>query len=159
MTSSTQTILDDILDWCFKNAKISESVGEDKNGDQVNLIHYAAQKGYTQVVKKLVDGGIDVNYSAPNCFRGTPLHYASENGKLEVAQLLLEKGANINCQDIRKMTPLHIASNKGHLEVAKLFLEKGANINSQGYMKETPLHIASNKGHLEVGKLLLEKEK
>ena len=101
MTSSTQTILDDILDWCFKNAKISESVGEDKNGDQVNLIHYAAQKGYTQVVKKLVDGGIDVNCSAPNCFRGTPLHYASENGKLEVAKFTVIPGVR-KCAIIMK---------------------------------------------------------
>ena len=65
MTSSTQTIPEEFLDWCFKN-NISESTGKDKDGLQIKLIHYAAEKGYIQVVKKLVDSGIEVDSPAPN---------------------------------------------------------------------------------------------
>ena len=156
MTSSTQTIPEEFLDWCFKNTNISESTGKDTYGIPVKLIHFAAEKGYVQVVKKLVDSGIEVDL--PYLItKWTPLHYASLNGHLEVAKLLLQKGANINCQNDRKRSPLHIASNKGHLEVVKLLLEKGANINCQDYNKWTPLHYASLDGHLEVAKVLLER--
>ena len=92
MTSTTvQRIPEDFLQWCFKNTNISNSTGKDNDGDEVKLIHFAAEKGYVQVVKTLLDSGIDVNLPAPNEWKMTPLHYASDNGHLEVAKLLLEK--------------------------------------------------------------------
>ena len=96
MTSATQTILDDILDCCSKS-NISESIGKDKNGYQVNLIHYAAGKGHTQVVEKLLNGGIEVNLPAPNKEKKSPLNYALENGHLEFAEFLLEKDSTSPC--------------------------------------------------------------
>ena len=143
MTSSTQTIPEEFLEWCFKNTNISESIGKDKCGNQVNLIHYAAERGYVQVVKKLIDSGINVNTPTPSYRKRTPLHYASLYGHLEVAKLLLEKKANINSQDKHKRTPLLCASEKGHLEVAKLLLHKGANVNCQDKQKMSPLNYAS----------------
>ena len=155
MTSSTQ-ILEDVLDWCINSTKISESVGKDKNGDQVNLIHYAAEKGYFQIVKKLVHSGIEIDSPAPNLLSKTPLRYASENDHFEVANLLLENGANVNCKDALKETPLHLASVNGHLEIAQLLLVYGANINSQSLEKETPLHLAARFGKKEIVKLLMD---
>ena len=135
MTSSTE-ILEDVLDWCINSTKISESVGKDKNGDPVNLIHYAAEKGYFQIVKKLVHSGIEIDSPAPNLLSKTPLRYASENDHFEVVNLLLENGANVNCKDALKETPLHLASVNGHLEIAKLLLVLGADINSQTLEKK-----------------------
>ena len=156
MTSATQTILDDILDWCIKS-NISELTGKDKYDRQVKLIHFAAERGYVQVVKKLVDSGIDVNLPPPNENKYSPLHYASLNGHIEVAKLLLEKGAYVNCRDCYNSTPIHYASSEGHIGVAKLLLEKGANVNCQDNWKKTPLIKASEYDHLEVAKLLLKK--
>ena len=78
MTSSTQTIPEKFLDWCFKNTNIFESTEEDEDGNQINLIHFAAKEGYIQFVKKLVYSGIDVNLPAPTWTKMSPLHYASD---------------------------------------------------------------------------------
>ena len=137
MTSKTQQIPEDFLDWCFKNTNISESCGEDKLGQKVNFIHFVAEKGYVQVMKKLVDNGIDVD--SPNDNERTPLHYASLNGHLDVVELLLENGANVNVQNPFKNTPLHYATQKRFIKVAELLLQKGANINIQN--KENGLKI------------------
>ena len=158
MTSlKAQQIPEDFLDWCFKNTNISQSVGTGKNGDQVNLIHYAAEKGYVQVVKKLVDRKINVNTPTPNYRMRTSLHYASMYGHLEVANLLLLNGANVNCEDNTKMTPLYYASANGHFEMVELLLNYNANINCQNKDKVTPLHSAAHYGHLEVAKLLFQR--
>ena len=55
--ATTEQILHDVLDWCIKYTNISESIGQDVCGRQLNFIHFAAQKGYTPVVKKLVESG------------------------------------------------------------------------------------------------------
>ena len=158
MTSSkTQQIPEDFLDWCFKNTNISQSVGTGKNGDQVNLIHYAAERGYVQVVEKLVDSKININTPTPNYRKRNALHYASMYNHLEVANLLLLKAANVNCEDNTKMTPLYYASANGHFEMVELLLNFNANINWQNKDKVTPLHSAAHYGHLEVAKLLLQR--
>ena len=101
MTSVTiQQIPEEFLDWCIKS-NISKLTGKDKRGDQVKLIHFAAEKGYVQVVKKLLDSGIDINCPAPNYDKETPLHYASENGKLEVAKFTVIPGVR-KCAIIMK---------------------------------------------------------
>ena len=150
-------ILDDILDWCIKNTNISESKGEDEDGDQINFIHFAAEKGYVQVLKKLADSGIDVNCTAPNRYKSTPLHYASLNGHLEVAKLLLQKGANINCQDKNKQTPLHFAQIFGKKEIMKLLLENGCDIDLKDNYGKTAEEIAVSNGFHEIAALITSK--
>ena len=79
--ATAEQILDDVLDWCLKNTNTFESKGEDEDGGQISFIHFAAEKGYVQVLKKIIDSGIDVNCAAPNRYKSTPLHYASLNAQ------------------------------------------------------------------------------
>ena len=155
--ASCREILTDVLDWCFTHTNISNAKGRDIEGSQVNFIHYAAEKGYIYVVKKLVESGFNIDSPAPNYSAKTPLHYASQNGHLEVATLLLQNGANVNCQDSCQWTPLHYASSYGSLELVNLLLQHGANVNNQSSEHLRPLHHASLNGHLEVARLLLQK--
>ena len=143
MTSVTvQQIPEDFLEWCFKYTNISESIGKNKSGNQVNLIHYAAEKGYVQVVEKLIQTGIDVNIPAPNYGKKTPLHIASEHGHSEVANLLVRNKVNVNAPAYENATPLHFAMKYGHLEIVKLLIENGADVNCQMDHNFTPLHLA-----------------
>ena len=150
---SFTNIPEDFLKWCFENTNILESSGVNKSGREVNLIHFASEKGYVQVVEKLVQTGIDVNLPAPNPGKKTPLHIASEHGHIEVANLHLQNKVNAPAHE--NATPLHFASRYGHLEIVSLLLEHGADINCQNDQNMTPIHQASFHGHLEVVKLLL----
>ena len=155
--ANSEQILSDVLDWCINKTNISETKGIDHQGHRVDFIHYAAERGYYQVVRKLFESGISINCPAPNFLRKTPLHYASENNHLNVARFLLNHGAKVNCQNNNKKTPLHYAARNGHLKIVELLVGNGASINCENVEKHTPLHYACRDGNFEVAKFLLEK--
>ena len=156
MTSSTQTIPEEFLDWCFKNTNISESTGKDTYGIPVKLIHFAAEKGYVQVVKKLVDSGIEVDL--PYLItKWTPLHYASLDGHLEVAKVLLERGANFNSQNNYQHTPLHIAASKGKKKMVKLLMDIGSDLNLKNITGDTAEKNAATNGFHEIVTMITNK--
>ena len=140
--ANSEQILSDVLDWCINKTNISETKGIDYQGHRVDFIHYAAERGYYQVVRKLFESGISINCPAPNFLRKTPLHYASENNHLNVARFLLNHGAKVNCQNNNRKTPLHYAARNGHLRIVELLIENGASINYENVEKHTPLHYA-----------------
>ena len=107
------------------------------------------QNGKTDLVKKKIESGADVN--AKNNNGNTPLCVASSNEHIEIVKLLLEYGADVNAKNNYGSTPLYLASECGHTEIVKLLLEYGADVNEY-----TPLYWASYKGHAEIVKLLLE---
>jgi hypothetical protein len=61
-------------------------------------LSYAAEQGHLEVVKLLLDEGVDVNKSGG--FYGYALHAASAGGNKQVAELLLNKGARLNAKAI-----------------------------------------------------------
>ena len=79
-------------------------------------LHYAAQFGYTDMVKLLLDAGADPNMS--DSWGLTPLHWASEPSTedvdqataMSVVKLLLNSGADPNKADKQGRTPLHSAA-------------------------------------------------
>ncbi len=65
----------------------------DKDGK--TLLHYAAQKGYLDIVKLLLERGADIN--AKDIDGKIPLHYAVlYHGTADFIIFLIEKGANFN---------------------------------------------------------------
>jgi len=156
--ANSEQILSDVLDWCIQKTNISETKGIDHQGHRVDFIHYAAERGYYQVVRKLFKSGISINCPAPNFLRKTPLHYASENNHLNVARFLLNHGAKVNCQNDNKKTPLHYAARNGHLRIVELLVENEASINCKNVEKHTPLHYACRDGNFEVAKFCWRRE-
>ena len=57
-------------------------------------LYSAANKGYLEIVKLLIENGADINKS--NNDGWTPLYSAADKGHLEVVKLLIENGADIN---------------------------------------------------------------
>ena len=115
----------------------------------------ASAKGDLAQVKKLVEGGADVN--AMDSSRRTALLEAAWGGHNDVAKFLIERGASINAADSSGFTPLMRAAEEGHTAVVNLLLKKGANVNTRGNVRgSTPLMLAAERGELKIIELLLQ---
>lgn len=98
-------------------------------------IHLACRAGDLDMVRGLVEAGVDVN------LRGgvnelTPLHVAVEQNQPAIVAYLLECGADVNAPDRRLNVPLHTAKSR---EVAQLLIAQQAAVNAQNDFGETPL--------------------
>jgi len=121
----------------------------------VTALILASEKGYTEIVKLLLDKGADVNVKEiPDGI--TALMWASQGGYTEIFKLLLEKGADVNAKRKDDRTVLWIASWYGHIDIVKLLVDNGVdvNVNSDGI---DALWWALRGGRVEIAKLLLNK--
>jgi ankyrin repeat protein len=114
----------------------------DKNG--VTPLYWAAHRGFSEVVKLLIDKGADVNTTAG---RGeTPLHIAVCFGHLDTVKQLLACGAKVNCRDHSGMTPIHVAALSGHDYIIKELVDFVDDADELLVQKDydglTALHIA-----------------
>lgn len=69
----------------------------------------AAQHGHTEVVRMLLDAGVDPSRYNPNGYHShsTPLHQAVWSNHEDVVRLLVERGARLDIQDtVYRATPL-----------------------------------------------------
>ena len=94
------------------------NVDEVRRRDHPALL-LATSRGYTSVVKLLLEGGADLN-SRTDDTKSTALHLATERNYTDIVKLLLEYGADKNAIDEEGKTALIIAAQKGFLEVVKL---------------------------------------
>ena len=83
-------------------------------------LHFATGYNRTDVVKRLVHEGAEVNRQT-GYRKETPLHKAARNNNTEVARLLIDNGADINLKNDGNETPLDEAR-KGS-EVERLLLQ------------------------------------
>jgi ankyrin repeat protein len=130
--------------------------GADEDGkDKGNApLHAAAAEGNIDVVKSLLEQGVDVD--SCNEDNRTPLHRAAYKGNVDVVRLLIERGAEVDLRDKFGWIPLHSASRYGHLEVSRILINHGTNVNARQRNHWTPIHFSARNGYLEIAKLLLE---
>jgi ankyrin repeat protein len=119
-------------------------------------LYIASEKGYVEVVRMLVKGGVDMNKSSKWDDGATPLIIASQNGHVEVVRALVEGGADMDKANDGGWTPLYVASLHGHVEVVRVLVEAGADKDKVADGGVTPLYIASEEGHVDVVRVLLE---
>ena len=88
--------------------------------DRHRALAYATQFGRIEVVRLLLDAGVDPNRFNPiGCHsHSTPLHQAAFAGHLNVVKLLVERGADVTVKDVMwGATPLGWAEHAGQSEV------------------------------------------
>ncbi|KAH8704305.1 hypothetical protein GQ44DRAFT_778212 [Phaeosphaeriaceae sp. PMI808] len=152
------------LHGCYELANIilSES-GADANaqgGPYSSALQAAAVKGKEEMVKMLVEKGVDLkmllekgaDINVQGGFFGSALQAAAVQGKeeeiVEIVKMLLEKGADINAQGGPYGSALQAAAVQGKEEIVGMLLEKGAEINAQGGIHGSALNLRPTQQHL-----------
>lgn len=125
----------DVLKMLIENCAKSSCSGLNTDVNAGNefgktALMYAAQYGFPDSVKILLDAGADINAKTSEthtekalcleriCMLNaerTALMYAVQEGNLEIARYLVENGADINLQDSQKMTVFDYLSGKAPL--------------------------------------------
>lgn len=118
--------------------------------NQISLLMIAAQKGYVEVMKVLLDAGARIDEverwesfdKFPHTFRcWTALMHAAAEGNEAAVKLLIEHEAEIDKISGHQDTASIIAARRGHLEVLKLLLVNGGDINILTPYDETLLML------------------
>ena len=109
----------------FLLSKGAEVNSPSRNAMRVMPLHSAIANKQTEIARRLLDHGADVDATQADDF--TPLHEAAQNGLLDVTQWLLERGANVNPRlSSSGKTPLALAIEHQHGTVAQLLKQHGA---------------------------------
>ena len=109
----------------------------------------AALKGHTELAKKLVARGADVNKTG-----WTPLHYAATYGHLDIMKLLIEQHAYIDAESPNKTTPLMMAAHYGTPAAVKLLLEEGADPSLKNQLGLTAIDFAHRANRKDAAELI-----
>ena len=121
------------------------------------IIHWAASLGSFDIMKLVIDAGVDVNYR--NELGVTALHVAARTGETKIAELLLADGARwdksegiVHCES----TPLWLAVSYNRTSTALALLDGGAKSTMPHRFLWTLLHQCVRLGNVEVTSKILE---
>ncbi|KAF2643051.1 ankyrin, partial [Massarina eburnea CBS 473.64] len=130
-----------------------------------NALRAASRGGHEQVVKLLLEKGVDINVENGGYY-GNALQGAVGNGHEDIVKLLVNHGADINTQgkyydagqsEFYNVSALYIAAVEGHEQIAKLLLaQEGIKVNLRGGFYDNTLQAAVFRGCRQIAKLLLE---
>ena len=146
----------------------------------------AASGNYLEVVRLLLDAGVDADAYTSYLHGRRALMWAAWKGNVEMARLLLERGADVNATESpgrsailfaagagrKRVIPLLIeqgvapeqkdkalleALQGGHSDTAELLLQGGADPNAVGHAQRTVLMWAAKNGKVALVQALLDK--
>ena len=84
--------------------------------------------GNSEITKKLIDSGADVNIGTVNNV-WSPLTKAIHNENVDIVKMLIDNGADVNFVDSSGETPLLLAVESGKVELVEMLLEADADVN------------------------------
>ncbi|KAK3348739.1 hypothetical protein B0T25DRAFT_228699 [Lasiosphaeria hispida] len=140
----------------FRHLDCSENGFKVTGMDDMTPLLWAAENGYTETAKLLLDDGADVAVTDKG--GRTPLIAASGEGHVSMVRLLLAASmANVDSKGSKDgRTALSWAAANGRQAVAQLLLSTGkVDTDSKDNNGRTPLHGATEIGHEAIMRLLL----
>lgn len=124
--------------------------------DGYPVLQWAAELGFEEILKLLLEKGADINALADDGM--TTLHAAANGGQIRIGQILIDEyKQEINSLDNHHWPPLNYAIQGDFIDMARLLVERGADPNLH-YGEEgfTSLHFAVTAASPEMLKTLLE---
>ena len=116
----------------------------------INCLHMAAENGYLDLCKALIDNhNFDLHIADNDGY--TALHFSAISGNSELFTYFVEKGIDIDLRTINGSNCLHIAAQNGHLNLCKMLINK-YNIDIDIIDNDgcTVLHQSARSGSYEV---------
>lgn len=122
-------------------------------------LKWAVDRGHENLVRLLLQMGVDVNDPGRGSGGQTALHIAVElPSKLELARILLESRANVDEEDYYHRTPLFLAAKFANEPAVRLLLDYHAHpIFGSGCGQVTPLHKAAEGCGASIVALMIER--
>ncbi len=118
-----------------------------------SLLHLAVLAGNTDIVRFLLQCGVDVDLQDNS--GNSPLHLATIGNRTDLIRVLIGKGAMVNMQNYQNLSPLHYAVMLPRTTAATMLLHHGASVPLKDENGFTALHKAAGWGTLEMNKLLV----
>ena len=121
-----------------------------------NVLHKISSNTDPEVVKMLIDAGVNVN--AKTSSNMTPLLslcYSVKEPNLKILELLINAGADMNATWSVSHSALTYLIQYKNLEAIKLFASKGANLRVRDPLGKTLLHDAVLSGDIEIINFLI----
>ncbi len=142
----------------------------------------AVRDGQAEIVRLLLDRGVDVNAPIERVYGRGPLYYAADRGHLDVVRELLGAGAIVDMLESHGQSPLWVcalalsneaqnakddpywtseqnAHPSGRVAVAELLIEAGADVNLAPRDAYTPAHFLRSTGIPRLLSLLAGRER
>ncbi len=121
--------------------------------DNNNVLMYAVKSGRGEVVKYLLEIGVNPNYT--NIIGLSPFHLAVRKNSFELVATLYDNGADINIADLEEQTAMFDAVCENNPKMIACLSLNGANIDAVNYNGETPLMISAHKAKRQEAMLQL----
>ena len=144
-----------------KNPSIAyqmESNGVQATQTGYTALHFAAEFGYLDFAKQLLNSNVDKDPS--NSWGYTPLLYAAARGNVATWELFSNNLEEKNPENSWGWTPCHQAAQNGNLEVLKLILDnltdKNPPVSKGPLVGLTPLHVAARAGQVDACRLIMK---
>lgn len=110
------------------------------------------------MIRLLIDLGINVNGLGSVKKDTYPIEYAIEKSDVDIVKLLLDLGADVNCVNVMRNSesPLHFAVKLKKKEIVQLLVERGANLNLRNKDGKSSLFMAVEIGEKEIAEYLIQ---
>ncbi|CAG5088023.1 Similar to RF_0381: Putative ankyrin repeat protein RF_0381 (Rickettsia felis (strain ATCC VR-1525 / URRWXCal2)) [Cotesia congregata] len=97
----------------------------------------AARFGHFEIIKFLIEQGLDVNITERKC-GSSILHHAAASPNYKLVKFLLDNNAKIDAKKRNGETPILCAISNTRINIVKLLIARGADINTgQGSIKRS----------------------
>ncbi|MDQ8208060.1 ankyrin repeat domain-containing protein [Coraliomargarita sp. SDUM461003] len=116
-----------------------------KSRSHAHLITTAVKFGYVEIVKALIEFGVDLNEPV-NTVGQRPIDFSISYSQKQIAEVLLDNGATPDTRLAGEMTPLMSALSGNELEIAQKLLDHGADPTLTSYSGESLYHWAASSG-------------
>lgn len=127
----------------------SQSQPVDLEPKETREFYEAAMAGKIEVVKQILDAGMDINIRSRNRGR-TALYVAVLGQQMDMVKYLLSRGADVKVADKEGWQPIHGACAEGLLPFIQVLKDAGADLKATSYNGVTGLHAAAMRGQDQV---------